>query len=157
MYSEKTHKVIYSKRFPRQNIDEPPKDREVPEERLPTKPLVSSRAYLNRIAKNSTYLPNPDKIANQEKFVNLAITLSETYKIDMEITDCSHYISVTMYLDCAYCTGELKALFTELIVMCDSISSFLSGSDPCDFILSLDYYTHDHYISGKMYNSPLCP
>lgn len=147
MYSEKTHKVIYSKRFPRQNIDEPPKGREVPEEFLPAKPLVSSRAYLNRIAKNSTYLPNPDKMAKQERFINLAVALSENYEIDMEITDCLHYISVTMHLDCAYCTGELKALFTELIVMCDCISSFTSPS--CDFIISLDYYTYDHYISGK--------
>lgn len=147
MYSEKNQKVIYSKHFPRLNSDEPLKDCELPEELLSAKPPVSCKEFCGRIAQNSTYLPNPDKMAKQERFINLAVALSENYEIDMEITDCLHYISVTMHLDCAYCTGELKALFTELIVMCDCISSFTSPS--CDFIISLDYYTYDHYISGK--------
>lgn len=152
MYPEEPRKVIYSKRFPRQLMDELLKNREVPKDILPAKPSVSYKAFCDRIAKNSTYQPNPDKIAKKERFINLAVTLSESYEIDMEITDHFYFISVTMYLTCAYCTGELKSLFTELIVMCDGISSFLSHSDPCDFIISLDYYTHDHYVSGKKAN-----
>lgn len=149
MYPEKPRKVIYSKRFPHQLMDGLLKDLEVPEDIPPAKALVSYSAFCDRIAKNNTYLPNPDKIAKKERFINLAVTLSENYEIDMEITDHFYLISVTMYLRCSYCTGELKSLFTELIVMCDSISSFTSHSDPCDFIISLDYYTHDHDISRK--------
>lgn len=147
MYPGKAHKIIYSKRFPHQELEDILESQGIPDDLLPAEPDESFQAFCRRIEENSICISRPDKQAERERFINLAVNLSESYEIDMEITDYFYHISVTMYLNCASCSGELKSLFTKLIVMCDRISSFISRSDPCDFIISLEYNTHDHYIS----------
>ena len=150
MYLEPEGKIIYSKRFPRTSLEDFLKEHDVTDDfPLPIQ-LESPDKFFNRMIEDSAYILNPSKAARQQRFIDLAIDLSSNFEIDMEIKDCFYYITTTMYLDCATCAGSLKSMFAELITMSDRISSFISSTDPCDFIISLDYYTHDHYVSIKV-------
>lgn len=149
MYLEPESKIIYSNRFPRTSLENFLEEHDVTDNLTPPIQLESPDTFFNRMVENSVYVLNPNKVAGQQKFIDLAIELSSDFEIDMEIKDCFYYITATMYLDCATCAGSLKSMFAALITMSDRISSFISPTDPCDFIISLDYYTHDHYVSGK--------
>lgn len=95
------------------------------------------------------YVVRPERISMRQRFIDLAIEFSTDYEIDIEIADHFYYISVTMYLFCASIVGDPKQMISKLIGMCDRISSFTSKTDPCDFSIVLDYFTHDHYISDR--------
>lgn len=142
-------KVIYSKRFPHKSVDELLNEAGLSDFDFPTEPPEPFSSLINRIDEESTYILDEEKQNCRKKFIDLAIELSSDYEIDMEITDHFYYVTATMYLDCASCAGELKAMFTELVSMCDRINSYISKKECCDFVISLDYYTHDHFVSGR--------
>lgn len=149
MYLEPEKKVIYSKRFPLESIDDFLKEHDVPDGLIPSTPPEPFDVVYNHMSENSVYVLKADRIVGRQRFIDLAKAISSDYEVDMEIKDCSYYITVTMYLYCSTCAGSLKSMFAELINMCDRISSFTSSTDPSDFIISLDYLTHDHYVSGR--------
>ncbi len=149
MSVEFEHKVIYCKQFPHQDIDKLLEEQEVSGEKFSSMPRESPEAFRQRIEQSSTYILRADKAQKKEAFINLAKSLSAGYEIDMKIEEYGYFVSVTMYMDCATYTGEVKKMLTELTIMSENISFFLSSTDPCDFILSLDYFTHDHYVSGR--------
>lgn len=130
-------KIIYSKRFPR---PEPLAMKAAWEDagaELPVEP-PSLEPIFEHIVEESMFEIDPDKAALQQRFLGLAVKLSSSYKIDMDIKERCSCLSVIMYLDCATCSGELKEMFAELLRMSDHISSFLSKTEPCDFIIALD-------------------
>lgn len=148
MYSEPESKIIYSKRFPRLSVEDFLKEHDDGELELLIQPEPPATLF-KRIIEDNEYVFNPDKAAGRQKFIDLAKELSSDFEIDMKIEDCTYYITVTMYLDCATCAGSLKSMFAELITMSDRISSFIYADDTCDFVISLEYYTHDHYFAGR--------
>lgn len=149
MSVEFEHKVIYCRRFPRQDIAKLLEEQEVSGEKFFSMPRESPAAFRQRIEQSSTYVLRADKAEKKEAFINLAKSLSADYEIDMQIEEYGYFVSVTMYMDCSVYTGKVKKMLTELIIMSENISFLLSSTEPRDFILSLDYFTHDHYVSGR--------
>lgn len=135
-----SEKMIYSKRFPKPEIDvstfknAPPIDEET-RDRL--------NRMFQRLLYEDCYVPNPQRIAWSKKFVALAIKLSSEFEIDMDIYENSHCVSVDLYLTCTAFMGDMKDMFAELVKMCDDVSLFLPKDDPHDVLVSLTLYTHD--------------
>lgn len=143
-------KLIFSKRFPRLDADE--MRAQAAEDPLESAPPPSFDKFLREVRENSVYVPIPDKIARRQRFIDLAKQLCLDYEIDTEIKEYGHFISVNLHLYCGAYTGTLKRMLSELVSMCDRVCSFRPKTGPYDLTLSLDYYTHDHYISGRKVN-----
>ncbi|WP_300447376.1 hypothetical protein [uncultured Oscillibacter sp.] len=114
MSVEFEHKVIYCKQFPHQDIDKLLEEQEVSGEKFSSMPRESPEAFRQRIEQSSTYILRADKAQKKEAFINLAKSLSAGYEIDMKIEEYGYFVSVTMYMDCATYTGEVKKMLTEL-------------------------------------------
>lgn len=143
-------KIIYHKQFPRINpmercMDKSSLDNTEKEKSL-ARPIESLWNYMTE---NSVYNANPKKLAGRQEFIDIAIILSTEYEISMTIKDHLYFVEIIMYWDCCACTGEMKKMLAELVNRCDCINSFIPKGKQCDVILSLDYYTHDHYVSGR--------
>lgn len=150
---EQKEKIIYRKRFTKidlDNLDMTFSQQENPDLKDDIqKPSVSFDTFYKRMVANSIYVIKPERVKHKQRFIDLAITLSTDFEIDMDIKEGFYYVTVTMYLLCATCTGSMKSMIAELVSKCDRISSFTSKTDLCDFIISLDYYTHDHYVFDR--------
>jgi len=141
-------KIIYSKRFPKVDLNEFCKGQGGTDDDI-FEPPVPFETFRKRLAENSTYIVNPTKLKWRQEFIDMAVRLSSEYEIDMDIEDHLYYISVCMYLGSASCVGRLKALFTLLLSMCDRITCLTTKNGTSDFTITLDYHTHDHYLSGR--------
>ena len=148
-------KVIYSKRYP--SWDDELKDLKdnpsgngiavMPKESL-NENWKKLMARWDHMVKNSVYVLQPEKMNNLGKYINLAIKFSSDYEISIEITDHFYYTSVTLCFFCCTLGGDFISMFSELLGMSDKISSFMPKDESCDFIVILDYFTHDHYVEG---------
>ena len=54
---------------------------------------------MNKLFKDVTFVPLPDRIKNSEKFIEMAIELSEYYEIDIIIKRYHDSINVNYYFD----------------------------------------------------------
>lgn len=146
MFATPEETIIYSKRFPRDDFDETEMAKLL-REHPPEEPIDTEKAFqefMNRV-NNSTYVVRPDKMAFRKKFIDLAIEYSANYDVDMIIKERAYFIEVTMYCMYGACFEDANKMLSELIGMSDRICSFDGKSGDCDFIITLDYYTHDCY------------
>lgn len=140
-------KLIFSKRFQRLDLDEPwaETEEDAGEGALPP----SSSEFFRKIEESSVYVLRPDKWKGRRRFIDLAKRFSLTYRIDMDIKEYEHSISVILYLFHSVYAGEGKRMLTELVALCDRVSSFPEEGETCEFTLFLDYHTHDYYLAGR--------
>lgn len=144
-------KRIYSQHFPQPAFDE--EQYRKAEEKLDAikgTPLWTSfEEHLRELEENIVYVLRPDKVDGRQRFIDLAKQLSLDCEIDMDIWEYDDQISVNLYLYCCNYTGAAKDMFSELLTLCDCVSILRNLAGPFDFTLSLDYNTHDCYLSGK--------
>ena len=91
----------------------------------------------------TVYQPIPERQRLAQKFIAMAKDLSEAYDIDIDIRQKEYFIEVNLHLYCASYPGELTKMFARLFDMCDRFSSFIHTTEPSDFTLSLDFFTHE--------------
>lgn len=133
--------VLYSKRYPSvqqemgQLIEGPlPSDWKSSEESL---------QEFWRHMEETVYHPIPGRQEQGQKFIATAKELSEAYGIDLDIRQKEYFIEVNLHLYCASYSDELTKMFAQLFNMCDRFSSFILTTEPSDFTLSLDFFTHE--------------
>lgn len=150
-------KVIYSKRYPLDEINDIKADKEsgcvlTASEKTHNMRWNEFVAKWDHMIENSVYIPLLWKIKYLKTFINLAIRLSSKYEIGLDIKDHLYYTSATFYCFCGIYDGPFMTTLATLMDMSDKFISRLPGDKSCDFIISLDYFTHDHYAEGKKLN-----
>ena len=140
---------IYSRRFPKKNMDDFLRERGISPETIP-EPSISYEQFCKLYEENSEYVIIPQKAKRRQRFIDIAMELSSVYEIDMDIVVYPYYVQVEIYANDATYTRHLKSLYAELAVMSDCITHFtsLKGKE-FDFTIILDYHTHTHYLSGR--------
>lgn len=133
--------MLYSKRYP-------PVQREIHQfigGSLPCDCKSSEEALqkFRRHMEETVYQPIPGRQELGQKFIAMAKELSEAYDIDIDIRQKEYFIEVNLHLYCASYPGELTKMFAQLFDMCDRFSSFILTTEPSDFTLSLDFFTHE--------------
>lgn len=133
-------KWIYSKRFPRSEVDAL-----APENAPPIDAETSARLdrMFQRLLYEDCYVPNPQRVALSREWIAMAIRLSSEFEIDMDICEKSNCVCIELYLVCAAFMGEMKNLFAQLVLVCDDVSLFLLKGGSHDVLVSLTLYTHD--------------
>lgn len=91
----------------------------------------------------TVYQPIPERQELGQKFIAMAKELSEAYDIDIDIRQKGYFIEVNLHLYCTSYPSELTKMFARLFGMCDRFSSFILTTEPSDFTLSLDFFTHE--------------
>ena len=152
-------KVIYTKRYLPDERDENTVEQAsgAVDASIPAMPEETQRwdgfvAKWNHMIENSVYIPLRRKIKNLRGYINLAIRFSSEYEIGIDIKDHFYYTSVTLYYFCGVYDGAFMTMLAALIDMSDKFTSLIPADKSCDFIISLDYFTHDHYAEGKKLN-----
>ena len=133
--------MLYSKRYP-------PVQQEMQqfiEGSLPSdcKSSEESLQEFWRHMEETVYQPIPERRELGQKFIAMAKELSEAYDIDIDIRQKEYFIEVNLHLYYASYPGELTKMFARLFDMCDRFSSFILTTEPSDFTLSLDFFTHE--------------
>ena len=96
-----------------------------------------------RHMEETVYQPIPERQELGKKFIAMAKELSEAYDIDIDIRQKGYFIEVNLHLYCTSYPSELTKMFARLFGMCDRFSSFILTTEPSDFTLSLDFFTHE--------------
>lgn len=104
---------------------------------------------MRSIREESVFIMRPNRIAGTDRLIKLAKRLSEQYEIDTDIIQHTGRITVDLYMDCFLQFRDFIQDFTALLEMCDLFSLFTPAKKPGRVVFSLDYITHDHYVSGR--------
>lgn len=140
--------VIYEKKFPKWEM---PSDEEFAEDKVdadePTERLTFEQ-IMEKIYKDVTYVPMPERTEEAKAFLRKAIEVSELYEMDVKIERRTTHISVTYYFDFG---GGMKAL-TDIIGMADDLAFFGRKDNEYDIVMSLVFYTHTVYRNGRQEN-----
>ncbi len=140
-------KMIFSKRYP--NILENFCDKKLTENCPNTGDYRKRTDFINNIENDSKFVPVPKRIKAKEPFIHLAEALSKNYEIDTDIYENEGGVTANLYIEPSVLSGELKILFTHLVLMADNISFFIPKDKKHLLLVRLDYFTHELYLSGK--------
>lgn len=106
-----------------------------------------SKSYFKKIFENTVLVLIPERIEGREIFIDAAKEMGEFYQIDTVITERDDRISVTYSVDCGVNFRGLK----KIISLADDLN-FRSNEDTV--LLTLIYYTHATYRSGRKISPP---
>ena len=137
--------TIYEKTYPR--IDAVKEMLQIEQEMADesNEPVPSFEEIMQKIQANTTYVVMPERIKNSEKFIQMAIEVSELYELDTRIDRHFDHISVTYSFDCGGGLQEINRVFG----MADQFS-FFTNIHGRDITVSLDYFTHATVRNGRI-------
>ena len=108
-------------------------------------PTPSLAEILARAETKYTYERRLDAVEASQKFIELAIGLSEAYEINLDLTKHERYICATMDIAFTPYSGEIKHRLDALMAIADSVSLFYNKSKPDYVVASIDYYFYDRF------------
>ena len=140
--------VIYSRHYP--EFDAEKAMREAGEfcrndPGYPETPMPSLEEFLARAEARYAYERRPNAVEASQKFIELAIGLSEAYEINLDLTRHERYICATMDIAFGPYSGEIKHRLDALMAVADRVSLFYNKSKPDYIIASIDHYFYDRY------------
>ena len=128
-------KTIYSKRFPKMDIEQTLKGKDGMSSNNDVEEAL--QRFHEQIKETSTLPDDLAKVLKSKQMTELAISISELYEIDTDVVEGCGYVSVTMRLDYAAYMGELKERLAEMFCLCDDFAFFQNPQDGMGIILSL--------------------
>ena len=132
--------VIYSRHYPeidREFYQNDPDHLETP--------TPSIKEILVRAEARYTYERRPNAAEASQKFIDLAIALSEAYEINLDLTKHERHICARMDIAFAPYSGEVKHRLDALMAIADRVSLFYNKSKPDYVVASIDHYFYDRY------------
>ena len=137
--------VIYSRHYPEIDVERAVQEDGEFCQNDPRIPTPSLEEILARAEARYTYERRPDAVETSQKFIGLAIGLSEAYEINLDLTKHERYICARMDIAFASYSGEVKHRFDALMAIADRVSLFYNQSKPDYIVASIDYYFYDRY------------
>lgn len=97
------------------------------------------------------YVENPRKLANYNCCAAIIKTMAQEYE---EIKFGSHSIEggveFTLHLNTVSYLPDFNVLLGELISRCQMFSVSPDPEEPSEILLSLDFFTCDHIVDGRL-------
>ena len=134
-FLEREPGMIYSRRFPPNNVEQALKDAEKHEPDIDAE--AGWRRFQERLEEVRLRPDDPERVRRCEQMAKRAMELSEIYEIDMDVERGAWWLTVTMYLASAGYMDDLKDRFAELFSLCDDFSLFHIPQGGKDITLSL--------------------
>lgn len=140
--SKKT--IIYSQKYPKQDWEE--LDDELPnstEEEL----RASAKKLIEEFENNVVFKLNQKKLENKNRFIGLAKTISQEFKIDAEIYEEEYAICAELCLEYTSINNWLGQFLGRLMALSDSID-FCNKSNGLG--LNFSYNIYDMYYNDRL-------
>ena len=124
-----------------------------------TQPLLSQeeikesfQGFLSLMNDETRCDPIPGQEEKAQEFITLAREFSEEYEIDADIRRTPYSVEACLHFYCGTYGKNMTRQFARLFSMCNNLSSFVLKTEPSDFTLILELYTHKFYRSGMLMN-----
>lgn len=124
--------------------DDMPELSDIDDAKVPT--IDDFYEYMN---KKRRCVPNKERIVNKDQFIKTVSELSETYKINADLSEFDVGYIADIYLDYANYCGYIKKLLAILFVLADDISLFDGHKADSDMLFSFTYHTHNVYLNNR--------
>ena len=139
-YSE----TVYRKLYPRLSSLQSMKLSQEKSESRAEHPTITFDELVNKITKDVTLVPLPERVESSKEFIRLAIELSEIYEISVNIVRGADRITVEYYLNCG-AWREINRVFG----MADEIA-FFKDTDGYAITAVLEHFTHATVRRGRV-------
>ena len=137
--------LIYSRHYPEIDVERTVQEDGEFCQNDPRIPTPSLEEILARAEARYTYECRPNAAEASQKFIELAIGLSEAYEINLDLTKHDRHICATMDIAFAPYSGEVKHRLDALMAIADRVSLFYNKSKPDYIVASIDHYFYDRY------------
>lgn len=114
--------------------------------------MPSAEEFVRMMEEERTYVPIAEKVKNADKVTAFAQKLSETYEIDMDIIQKEDGVEILIYGMGAKVSGSLKEYVIQLMTVCDHFFVWTGKKYDAEYVLDLEYVTHETYLAGKKMN-----
>lgn len=152
MFDFKAEKVIYTKRYPSAQEEIEKAAAENPTPVTDEEVEAAYQKFLDFKNGERRYEPIPGRKEKSQRFIALAKKFSEEYEVGIDIWQTPYAIKVKLHMNCSVYPTDMTRKLAELLAMCDRLSPFTILTEPADFTLDLDFYTHRFYLSGRLVN-----
>lgn len=138
-----SNKIIFKKVYSR--VDDLLREIGGCDPNLPEEEVFASslRELLKKDCEEKVFVLIPQRVEQQELFIDASIALSEAYQIDLLIMEHTDRISAAFTVAYAANLPRMK----ELVQIADDIN-FICGPGENEMQIILDYYTHSIYRNG---------
>lgn len=134
--------IIYEKRYPKLTPEDYDRMLEETESELSSYKRLDSATFFKNLMENTVRIVIPERMENRGFFIAMAKEVAENNRIDLIITEYEDRYIAEFYIGCDSTNFGLK----ELISYADDIRV---GCDKENAVVSIIYYTHATYRSGK--------
>ncbi len=146
-------KLIYTKRFPRNDLDKCTVENDDIEyifKKLPP----TAEELLKDYEENTKYVLNKERDKKKGLFLTIIRNLCESYEIDVDVYEDYFGYVANLHLCMAMYSSTLKNLIVKALDFADCFDLFKANDEDetYDVLLSLTYHTHDRYYKGKLKN-----
>ena len=120
-----------------------------PEKPLDCTNMPKDTDFIDQLTNDIEYIPIPERIAESETFVELAIEYSTLSETAIEVNQLPGAIVATYYFDFLLEENPSKDMLAALIKMCDSVDLYKPTDNETGILkLILTYNTHEYYIKN---------
>lgn len=109
---------------------------------------ISSEERCRKLFESTVQVLMPERLEMKICFVQLAKHISETYELNTVVTEYGDRIIARFEVDCY----NQYAIFKKIILLSDEIGFDIKNDE---VILSVSYYTHATYRSGRRITPPM--
>ncbi len=111
----------------------------------------TAEEYFKELEENTKYVLNEKKYRSKDVFINAVKHLAETLEIDTDVYKKEWGYTANVKVRAVIMgDGIYKPVIIKALLSADSFQIInTSKNQKYDFVLSLDYNTHDRYYKGK--------
>ena len=115
---------------------------------------ASINDLFNKVENESEFVPVPDRLKIADKLISQTVAVAEKLELNVDITRNDDSIDFCFFESIGLFQGNLKDLFGEMFIICDSVSMYKPKEDPISlpgdsWIVDFSFYTHRHFVAGR--------
>lgn len=146
--------LIYSRRYPRDLhlTGALVRETELPEDEVEeslNRIYTSQKKFWARYQDEDSFILKEDRVQPAKEFVQHVEDFCNLHQIDVDIRQENFFVSAELYLSSCVYNRQFIMQFAQLITLSDRISMWLSKDGPGEFIMKLEFDTHDFYVNGR--------
>lgn len=147
-----SYQIIYEKKFPRIDIEALKAELDANKEEFEELPGPDYEAFLAYHYNATTWIPLPKKQAGAQKFIDVAIAVSNCCETDIRIEQADSHITARLSFDCG--GGSLHDM-KPLLALADELR-FSTGMHEREITVTVTYYTQAEIRCGMVMAPPEC-
>ncbi|MCI8401484.1 MAG: hypothetical protein HFI38_05225 [Lachnospiraceae bacterium] len=110
---------------------------------------TSKNIFLTDICMEGKSQPVEERVKNSEAVLALARKFAGLYQIGLDVKQSGVGYQICLYFEDTLFTRYMLEDMAQLFLQCDDMSIMVKNVGDYDYMISLNYYTHDVYVNGR--------